>query len=96
MRAILDVILIVLQLYVWVLIAAAVLSWLVAFNVVNPHNQFVRTIGEVIYRMTEPVLAPIRRILPSLGGLDLSPMVLILIIFFIERVIGLYIYPYVF
>ncbi|QTL04558.1 YggT family protein [Aquabacter sp. L1I39] len=96
MRAILDVILIVLQLYVWVLIAAAVLSWLVAFNVVNPYNQFVRSVGEFIYRITEPVLAPIRSILPSLGGLDLSPMVLILIIFFIERVIGLYVYPYVF
>lgn len=96
MRALLDVILIVLQLYVWVLIAAAVLSWLVAFNVVNPYNQFVRTIGEFIYRITEPLLAPIRSILPSLGGLDLSPMVLILVIFFIERVIGLYIYPYVF
>ena len=96
MRAILDVILIILQLYVWVLIAAAVLSWLVAFNVVNHQNQFVRSVGEFIYRITEPVLAPLRRILPSLGGLDLSPMVLILIIFFIERVIGLYIYPYVF
>ncbi len=96
MRAILDVILIVLQLYVWVLIAAAVLSWLVAFNVVNPYNPVVRTVGELIFRITEPVLKPIRSILPSLGGLDLSPMVLILIIFFIERVIGLYIYPYVF
>lgn len=96
MRAILDVILIVLQLYVWVLIAAAVLSWLVAFNVVNMHNPFVRNVGEFLYRITEPVLAPIRSILPSLGGLDLSPMVLILLIFFIERVIGLYIYPYVF
>jgi len=96
MRAILDVILIILQLYVWVLIAAAVLSWLVAFNVVNHQNQFVRSVGEFIYRITEPVLAPLRRVLPSLGGLDLSPMVLILIIFFIERVIGLYIYPYVF
>lgn len=96
MRAILDVILIVLQLYVWVLIAAAVLSWLVAFNVVNPYNQFVRTVGEFLFRITEPVLAPIRSILPSLGGLDLSPMVLILGIFFLERVIGLYIYPYVF
>lgn len=96
MRAILDVILIVLQLYVWVLIAAAVLSWLVAFNVVNMHNPFVRNVGEFLYRITEPVLAPIRSVLPSLGGLDLSPMVLILLIFFIERVIGLYIYPYVF
>ena len=78
MRAILDVILIILQLYVWVLIAAAVLSWLVAFNVVNMHNQFVRSVGEFLYRITEPVLAPIRSVLPSLGGLDLSPMVLVI------------------
>lgn len=96
MRALLDVILIVLQLYVWVLIASAILSWLVAFNVVNMYNPFVRNVGEFLYRVTEPVLRPIRSILPSLGGLDLSPMVLILIIFFIERVIGMYIYPYVF
>lgn len=96
MRALLDVILIVLQLYVWVLIASAILSWLVAFNVVNMYNPFVRNVGEFLYRITEPVLRPIRSILPSLGGLDLSPMVLILLIFFIERVIGLYIYPYVF
>ncbi|MFG1420213.1 YggT family protein [Roseixanthobacter liquoris] len=96
MRAILDVILLVLQLYTWVLIIAAVLSWLLAFNVVNAYNPVVRNIGEFIYRITEPLLAPLRSILPSLGGLDLSPMVLILIIIFIERVIGLYIYPYVF
>ncbi|MFG1424793.1 YggT family protein [Roseixanthobacter glucoisosaccharinicivorans] len=96
MRALLDVILIVLQLYTWVLIIAAVLSWLLAFNVVNAYNPVVRTVGEFIYRITEPLLAPLRSILPSLGGLDLSPMVLILLIFFIERVIGLYIYPYVF
>lgn len=95
MRAILDVILIILQLYVWVLIAAAVLSWLVAFNVVNMHNQFVRSVGEFLYRITEPVLAPIRNRLPALGGLDLSPIVVILIIIFLQRVIGYYIYPYV-
>ena len=96
MRAILEVILFVLQLYVYVLIAAAVLSWLVAFNVVNPYNQVVRSVGDVIFRITEPLLAPLRSILPSLGGLDLSPMVLILVIFFIQRVISLYIYPFVF
>lgn len=96
MRALLDVVLIVLNLYVWVLIAAAVLSWLVAFNVVNPYNSFVRSVGDFLYRITEPLLAPIRNVLPNLGGLDLSPMVLILGIFFIERVIGLYIYPNVF
>lgn len=96
MRALLDVILVVLQLYVWLLIAAAVLSWLVAFNVVNPYNSFVRNVGEFLYRITEPVLGPIRRMLPDLGGIDLSPMVVILLIFFLQQVIHYYIYPYVF
>jgi YggT family protein len=96
MRAVLDIILIVLDLYVWLLIAAAILSWLVAFNVVNTRNQFVAAIAEFLYRITEPVLAPIRRALPNLGGLDISPIVLILIIMFIQRVITYYIYPVVF
>ncbi len=96
MRALLDVVLIVLNLYVWVLIASAILSWLLAFNVVNPYNKVVHSVGEVIYRITEPVLAPIRNVLPSLGGLDLSPVVVILVIFFIQRVITYYIYPAVF
>ena len=84
MRAILDVILIALQLYVWLLIAAAVLSWLVAFNVVNPRNQFVATVGEFLYRITEPALRPIRNLLPNLGGIDISPMVLILALYFLR------------
>ena len=96
MRAVLDIILIVLDLYVWLLIAAAILSWLVAFNVVNTRNQFVSAIAEFLYRITEPVLAPIRRALPNLGGLDISPIVLILIIMFLQRVITYYIYPAVF
>ena len=96
MRALLDVILIALQLYIWLLIAAAVLSWLIAFNVVNVRNQFVHTIGEFLYRITEPALRPIRNLLPNLGGLDISPVILILIIYFIENVITLYIYPNVF
>jgi len=96
MRAVLDIILIVLDLYVWLLIAAAILSWLVAFNVVNTRNQFVSAIAEFLYRITEPVLAPIRRALPNLGGLDISPIVLILIIMFLQRVITYYIYPVVF
>jgi YggT family protein len=74
-------------LYIWILIAAAVLSWLVAFNVVNPYNQVVRTIGEVLHRLTEPLLRPIRNLLPSLGGLDLSPVILILLLLFIERLL---------
>ena len=96
MRAVLDIVLIVLDLYVWLLIASAILSWLIAFNVVNTRNQFVAAIAEFLFRITEPVLGPIRRSLPSLGGLDISPIVLILIIMFLQRVITYYIYPSVF
>jgi YggT family protein len=96
MRAILDIVLIVLDLYIWLLIAAAILSWLIAFNVVNTRNQFVSAVSEFLYRITEPLLAPIRNMLPNLGGLDISPIVLILIIMLIERVITYYIYPFVF
>ena len=96
MRAILDIILIVLDLYIWLLIAAAILSWLIAFNVVNTRNQFVSAVSEFLYRITEPVLAPIRNIMPNLGGLDISPIILILLIMFIQKVIVYYIYPVVF
>jgi len=93
MRSILYVILIVLDLYIWLLIAAAVLSWLVAFNVVNARNQFVAMVGDFLFRITEPVLRPIRNMLPSLGGIDVSPVVVILIIILIKDVIVRYIYP---
>jgi YggT family protein len=93
MKAILDVVLIVLQLYIYLLIASAVLSWLIAFNVVNVRNQFVAIVGDFLYRITEPLLAPIRRRLPNMGGLDLSPVVLILLIILLERVILYYVYP---
>jgi len=96
MRALLDVILLILQIYVWLLIAAAILSWLIAFNVVNTRNQLVSTIGEFLYRITEPVLRPIRNLLPNLGGIDVSPVIVILIIFFLQSVIARYIYPNVF
>ena len=96
MRAVLDIVTIVLDLYVWLLIASAILSWLIAFNVVNTRNQFVSAIAEFLFRITEPVLGPIRRALPSLGGLDISPIILILIIMFLQRVITYYIYPSVF
>ena len=96
MRAILDVIMLVLQLYVWLIIAAAVLSWLIAFNVVNTRNDVVRAVWDFLNRITEPVLRPIRNILPNLGGIDISPIILLLIIFFIQRVIQLYLYPAVF
>jgi len=96
MRALLDVVLLVLHLYVWILIVAAVFSWLVAFNVVNMRNQAVGMIGDFLFRITEPVLRPIRGFMPSLGGIDISPVILILIVFFIESVIVKYIYPNVF
>jgi YggT family protein len=96
MRALLDVILILLDLYMYLLIAAAVLSWLIAFNVVNTRNQAVAMIADFLYRITEPALRPIRSILPNLGGIDVSPIILILIIIFLRDVIVRYIYPYVF
>ncbi len=74
-------------LYIWILIANAVLSWLVAFNVVNPHNNIVRAIGEGLYRLTEPALRPIRQVMPSLGGLDISPVILIIILLFVQRLL---------
>jgi len=90
------VILLALQLYIWVVIAAAIFSWLVAFNVVNTRNQFVGAIGEFLYRITEPALRPIRNLLPNLGGIDISPVILFLIIIFIRYVIALYILPHVY
>ena len=76
-----------LTLYIYLLVAAAVMSWLVAFNVVNPRNQFVSMVGEFLYRVTEPVLRPIRNVMPNLGGIDISPIIVIIIIWFIQLVI---------
>ena len=73
----------ILDIYSWIIILSAILSWLVAFGVVNVRHQFVRVIVDFLYRITEPVLAPIRNRLPALGGLDLSPIVVILIIIFL-------------
>jgi YggT family protein len=95
MRAILDVIFAVLDIYWFIIIATAVISWLVAFNVINVRNDFVRTVWDTLNRLTEPVLRPIRDRLPNMGGIDISPIVVLLIIFFIERVIAYYIYPHV-
>ena len=93
MRALLEVIVIALNIFVWLLIVQAVLSWLIAFNVVNTRNQFVALLWDFLYRITEPALRPIRRITPNLGGIDISPVIVILIIIFIQRVIELYIDP---
>jgi YggT family protein len=96
MRALFLVIDLALQLYIWILIASAVLSWLIAFNVVNTRNDLVAMIGRFLYAVTEPVLRPIRNLLPNLGGIDISPVILILIIIFIRYCIALYILPNVF
>jgi YggT family protein len=96
MRSILYIVLLVLDIYIWLLIAAAVLSWLVAFNVVNTRNQVVAMVGDFLYRITEPVLRPIRSFLPNLGGIDVSPVVLILIIILLKDIIVRYVYPSVF
>ena len=93
MRALFLVIDIALEIYIWLLIAAAVLSWLVAFNVVNTRNQVVAMVGDFLYRITEPALRPIRNMLPNLGGIDISPVILILIIIFIRYCIAFYILP---
>lgn len=95
MRALLDVFIVIMHIYWWVVIASAVFSWLYAFGVVNPRNQGVAMIGRTLYQLTEPLLRPIRRVVPVFGGLDISPIILLLILFLIERVIGYYIYPYV-
>ena len=87
MNAIIWLIVTVIDLYFWVIIAAAILSWLVAFNVVNTRNQVVYQIGNALFRLTEPALRPIRRILPNLGGIDISPVVLLLLIYFLQMVL---------
>ena len=96
MRALFYVIDLALQLYIWILIAAAIFSWLVAFNVVNVRNPAVGMVGDFLFRITEPALRPIRNIMPNLGGIDVSPVILILIIIFLRYCIALYILPYVF
>ena len=87
MRSILWLFDTVITLYVYILIASAILSWLVAFNVVNERNSIVSQIGDFLYRVTEPALRPIRRILPNLGGIDISPIILILGLFFLRNLI---------
>src|ERR1700752_3335725 len=96
MRALFLVIDLALELYIYLLVAAAVFSWLIAFNVVNTRNQFVGMVADFLYRITEPALRPIRRRIPNLGGIDISPLILVFIIIFIRYVIRLYIIPNVF
>ena len=84
MYAILNLFNTVITIYIWLLIASAVLSWLIAFNVINTGNRFVYQIRDFLYRITDPLLRPIRNLLPDLGGIDISPIVLILALYFIR------------
>ena len=87
MRALLWLIDTIIDIYIWLLIAQAVLSWLLAFGVVNRYNRGVSVIGDFLYRVTEPALRPIRSFLPNFGGIDISPVILILILMFLRRLI---------
>ena len=87
MNALLWLIETLVTIYVWLLIAQAVLSWLLAFGVVNRYNRAVAVIGDFLYRVTEPALRPIRSFLPNFGGVDISPIILILILYFLERLL---------
>jgi YggT family protein len=84
MYAFLHLVSTVISIYIWLLIAQAVLSWLVAFGIVNRYNRVVATIGDFLWRVTEPLLRPIRRVIPDLGGIDISPVILILLLWFLR------------
>ncbi len=92
MNSLVSLIATIIQIYIYVLVASAVLSWLIAFNVVNMRNQFVAMLAESLWRLTEPALRPIRRFMPNMGGIDLSPVVLILLLIFIQSLLYEYFY----
>ncbi len=93
MIAIFYLVLQILKLYSYVVIANVIVSWLIAFNVLNTQNRFVYAILELSYKLTEPLLNKIRRFLPNLGSIDISPIILLLLIWFIEMCMKLYIAP---
>ena len=96
MIALFYLVLQILKLYSYVVIANVIISWLVAFNVINTSNKFVYSILEFTYRLTDPILNKIRRFLPNLGTLDISPIILLLLIWFIEMCMKLYLAPIIF
>ena len=95
MKPIVYVLIQIISLYRYILIIAAIFSWLIAFNVVNTRNQFISAVAEFLYRITEPLLGPIRRRLPNFGGLDISPIILFFLLLLIEIYLTDYVYPYV-
>ena len=96
MIAIFYLVLQILKLYSYVVIANVIVSWLIAFNILNTQNRFVYSILELSYRLTDPILNKIRRFLPNLGSIDISPIILLLLIWFIEMFMKLYIAPMIF
>ena len=96
MIAIFYLVLQILKLYSYVVIANVIISWLIAFNILNAQNRFVYSILEFTYRLTDPILNKIRRFLPNLGSLDISPIILLLLIWFVEMCMKLYIAPMIF
>ena len=96
MIAIFYLVLQILKLYSYVVIANVIISWLIAFNILNTHNRFVYSILELTHKLTDPLLNRIRRFLPNLGALDISPIILLLLIWFIEMCMKLYIAPMIF
>jgi YggT family protein len=93
MIPVLNTIMYALNIYIWILIAAAIFSWLYAFNVINSRNQFVNMLGRFLNNITEPVLRPIRRFMPDLGGVDISPIIVFILIYLIQQLIIYYLYP---
>ena len=93
MIAIFYLVLQILKLYSYVVIANVIISWLIAFNILNTQNRFIYSILELTYRLTDPILNRIRRFLPSLGSLDISPIILLLLIWFVEMCMKLYVAP---
>lgn len=92
MQSFLLLIDIVLELYTWLLVAWVVVSWLVAFDIINTRNRFVYLVSDFLYRITEPVLRPIRRIVPTIGGIDISPIILILGVWFLRSLMREYLW----
>ncbi|CAH0338519.1 MULTISPECIES: YggT family protein [unclassified Rhizobium] len=95
MLALFQTIDLVLSIFTWILIGSAIFSWLYAFNVINSSNRFVASLGSFFYNVTEPVLRPIRRFMPDLGGIDISPIVVLVLIFFARSLLWNTIYPLV-
>lgn len=87
MYALLNLVDSIISLYIWLLIASVILSWLVTFNVISTSNRFIYLVGDFLYRITEPALRPIRNALPNFGGIDVSPVVLILLLIFARNLL---------